>query len=222
MAESMSKRVSRLVSGGFNALVNAVEDASPKTVMQEAIREVEGAIDEVKAELGSAIASTHHATTRLAEENNKHTSLGEKIELAVKEGRDDLAETAIAQQLDIEAQIPVLEAAIEDGNSRQKELEQYVAALKAKKREMEEELLSFSASQKVASEGSPGHAGGKDVESKVDRASDAFDRVASRATGLPPGARANDRKSAAELAELDELARKNAIAERLAKIKDSK
>ena len=221
MAETMARRVSRLVSGGFNALVNAVEDASPTTVMEESIREIDKAIDEVRTELGESIAATHHTTNRLADETNKHTALGEKIELAVKSGRDDLAETAIAQQLDIEAQIPVLEAAIEDGTTRQKELEQYVAALKGKKREMEEELASFRSSRDAAVVTDSGETAASSVESKVERASDAFDRISSRATGLPSTARAGDRKSAADLVELDELARKNAVAERLAAIKDS-
>ncbi len=221
MAETMARRVSRLVSGGFNALVNAVEDASPTTVMEESIREIDKAIDEVRTELGETIAATHHTTNRLADETNKHTALGEKIELAVKSGRDDLAETAIAQQLDIEAQIPVLEAAIEDGGTHQKELEQYVAALKGKKREMEEELASFRSSRSAAVVTDSGETAASSVESKVERATDAFDRISSRATGLPPAARSGDRKSAADLAELDELARKNAIAERLAAVKGS-
>ena len=221
MAETMAKRVSRLISGGFNALVDAVEDASPATVMEEAIREVDKAVDEVRAELGEVIAATHHTTNRLADETNKHTALGEKIEVAVREGRDDLAETAIAQQMDIEAQIPVLEASIEDGKARQKELEQYVAALKGKRREMEEELSSFKASQNAPAATESGKGSGSNVEGKVDRATNAFDRVVNRATGLPGSSGAADRKTAAELAELDELARKNKIAERLAAIKGS-
>lgn len=221
MAETMAKRVSRLISGSVNALVNAVEDASPTTVMEESIRELDKAVDEVRSELGEVIASTHHTSNRLAEETNRHTALGEKIELAVKESRDDLAETAIAQQLDIEAQIPVLEAALEDGAARQKELEQYVAALKGKKREMQEELTSFRASQSAAVTTESGAPATSSVETKVERAADAFDRVSSRATGLPASARSSDRKSAAELAELDELARKHAIAERLAALKSS-
>lgn len=220
MNESMAKRVSRLVSGGFNAIVNAVEDAAPVTVMEEAIREVESAIDEVRAELGQVLANKHLASKRLAEETNKHTALGEKIELAVKEGRDDLAETAIAQQMDIEAQIPVLEAAIEDGSEKEKELEQFVAALKAKRREMEEELVHFKAAQKQGDSGSAS-APGSTVDSKLEGATSAFDRVVNRASGLPGMTSAEDRESAAKLAELDDLARKNAIRERLAAIKDS-
>ncbi len=221
MAESMAKRVSRLVSGGFNAMINAVEDAAPVTLMEEAIREVDSAIDEVRAELGQVIANKHLTNKRLVEENRKHAELGEKVELAVKEGRDDLAETGIAQQLDIEAKIPVLEASIVDDSETEKELESYVAALKAKRREMEEELASFKAAQKAPTGEASASAKGSDVDEKMDKATAAFDRVINRASGLPGMSGPEDRKSAAQLAELDELARSNAIKERLAKLKEN-
>ena len=219
MAETMARRVGRLISGSFNAMVDAVEGASPETVMEEAIREVDRAVDEVRAELGEVIAGTHHANKRLADETNKHTELGKKIELAVKEGRDDLAESAIAHQMDIEAKIPVLEAAIEDGKANEAELEKYVAALKAKRREMEEELDTFRSAKSESSVTTNGSPKGSDVDGKVDKASAAFDRVMGNATGVPGMSSPEDRKSAKDLAELDDLARKSAIAERLAKIK---
>ena len=219
MAETMARRVGRLISGSFNAMVDAVEGASPETVMEEAIREVDRAIDEVRAELGDVIAGTHHANKRLADETNKHTELGKKIELAVAEGRDDLAESAIAHQMDIEAKIPVLEAAIEDGKANEAELEKYIAALKAKRREMEEELDTFRSAKSESSSMSNGSPKGSDVDGKVDKASAAFDRVMNNATGVPGMSSPEDRKGAKDLAELDELARKSAIADRLAKIK---
>ena len=221
MAESMAKRVSRLVSGGFNAMVNAVEDAAPVTVMEEAIREVDSAVDEVRAELGQVIANKHLTNKRLVEENRKHAELGEKIELAVKEGRDDLAETGIAQQLDIEAKIPVLEASIIDDSEKEKELESFVAALKAKRREMEEELANFKDAQKAPTGETGTSAKGSKVDDKMEKATAAFDRVVNRASGLPGMSSPEDRKSAAQLAELDDLARKNAIQERLNKLKES-
>jgi phage shock protein A len=219
MAESIANRVGRLVSGGFNALVDAVENAAPETVMEQAIREVDSAIDEVRAELGRIIANKHLASNRLMEENRKHEEIGEKIQLAVTESRDDLAEAAVAQQMDIEAQIPVLEAAITDAGSQEKELEGYVAALKAKRREMEDELASFRASRESTPSADASGPKGNETQSKVERASSSFDRVIKRASGLPGMSGPEDRKSAAQMAELDELARKNRIQERLARIK---
>ena len=106
MAENIASRVGRLISGTANMLVDSVENAAPEMVMEEANREVDRAIDDVRAELGQVLSKQHMATRRLADENTKHSELSEKIEIALKQGRDDLAEPAVAQLLDIEAQIP--------------------------------------------------------------------------------------------------------------------
>jgi phage shock protein A len=223
MKENIAGRVSRIISGSINALIDAVENAAPETVMEEAIREIDGAIDEVRAELGRVIASKHLANTRLMEENRKHEELTEKIELAVQEEREELAEAAISKQMDIEVQIPVLESAIADGIAQEQELEGYISALQAKKREMQEELKSFRSSQaaagaaEAAQGGAASSSGG--VETKVAKAQAAFGRVMENATGVPSGADASDSAQAAKLAELEDLARQNRIKERLAAIK---
>ncbi len=223
MKESIASRVGRIISGSLNALVDAVENAAPETVMEEAIREIDGAIDEVRAELGRVVANKHLANQRLMEESRKHEDLSEKIELAVTEGRDDLAEAAIASQLDIEAQIPVLEATIADCGAQEKELEGYISALQAKKREMKDDLKSFRESRReadsVAASATGRAAGGSCVEVKVDKAESAYARVVENATGLIGRVGAGDAESAAKLAELDEMARRNRVNERLAAIK---
>jgi phage shock protein A len=219
MKEGLIARVGRIVSGSVHSLIDAIENAAPETVMEEAIREIDGAIDEVRAELGKVVAGKHLANTRLLETNQQHEELAAKIELAVKASREDLAEAAIARQLDLEAQIPVLEATINDAGAQEKELEGYIAALQAKKREMQEELRQFRTN--VTEAPSAGPAGGgsdAEVEGKVAKATSAFDRVVEKATGVP-GGQGTDRKSAVQVAELEELARKNRIQERLAAVK---
>lgn len=224
MKESLTSRVGRLISGSFNALIDAVENAVPETVMEEAIREIDGAIDEVRAELGRVVANRHLASTRLMDENRKHETLSENIELAVKESRDELAEAAIARQLDIEAQIPVLETTIAESTAKEKELESYISALQAKKREMQEELRLYreSVNESVAiATDSPqsSTAKGSAVETKVEKAGSAFDRVMEKATGMAVGRGNVDAKNAAMVAELEEMAHKNRIQERLASVK---
>jgi phage shock protein A len=224
MKERLIGRVGRIISGSFNSLIDVIENAAPETVMSEAIREIDAAIDDVRVELGRVVAGKHLANRRLMEENRKHEDLGEKIELAVKEGRDDLAEAAISQQIDIEAQIPILEATINDCGNNEKELEGYITALQAKKREMKEELRQFRESMKetVTSSSSFSDSGvevSSDVERKVTKAESAFERIAEKATGIPGGARTAGRQTATKLAELEEIARKNRIQERLAAIK---
>src|SRR5262245_54886193 len=150
MAESIGSRVGRIISGSVHALIDAVENAAPEIVMEEAIREVDEAIDEVRAELGRAAANKHLASSRLMEENRKHEELSANIETAVRDKRDDLATAAISRQFDIEAQIPVLETTISECQAREKELEGYIAALQAKKREMQDALRQYVASRQTA------------------------------------------------------------------------
>lgn len=220
MKEAIASRVGRLIAGSVNALVDAVENVAPEMVMEQALREIDGAADDVRTELGRVIATKHLATKRLAEENRKHEALGEQVEVAVAQAREDLAEAAIARQFDIEAQIPVLEAAITDAANQQKELEGYIAALTARRREMEQELAQFRAAQKqAAAAAAAGEAasGSGGAARKVAEAEQAFGRVMARNGGVPGSAAMG--ADAAKLAELEDLARKNRIQERLAEIK---
>ncbi|MGH1403935.1 MAG: PspA/IM30 family protein [Alphaproteobacteria bacterium] len=221
MAESISKRVGRIISGSINAVVDAVEDSAPEMVMEQAMREVDNAVEDVRVELGKVVASKHLANKRLSEKNKIHEELSEKIQLAVKEERDDLAEAGIEQQLDIEAQIPVLEHTIGECGDREQELEGFIGALKAKKREMQEELRSFRKAQEESGAASAGGSTGgtnATAQNKADQATSTFDRVLEKHSGLA-GVGGADTQKASQLAELEELARENRIKERLATLK---
>lgn len=222
MAESIASRVGRIVSGSVSALVAAVENAAPETVMAEAISEIDRAIDEVRFELGKVLSEKHLASTRLMKESQQHEELKEKIALALQEGRDDLAEAAAGRQIDIETQIPVLEQSVADCESREVELEGYVKALQAKKRLMKDELqevrnAAVEATQTTPSASSSAARTGSGVEQRVAHAESAFERVSESAMNV--AASRPDTGTAAQLAELDELARKNRIQERLAAAK---
>ncbi|MCB1844105.1 MAG: PspA/IM30 family protein [Halioglobus sp.] len=220
MSESLISRVSRIVSGSINQLIEAAENAAPETIMAQAMREVESAIADVRDELGRVKAQKHNASKRLLEESNRHETLAEQIKVAINEGREDLGEAAVSTQLDIEAQLPLIEKTIADCAEREGELQHYVLALQARLREMQAELdqmkktrdtISGSGESAVASEAGTGN-----VDRAVERANSVFDRVAGRATGTPAGAAATD---PAKLAELEELARRNRVKERLEQLK---
>lgn len=225
MAEGLVSRVTRLVSGSVNSIVDAVENVAPETVMKEAIREVERAIDDVRAELGLAAANKHHANKRLMEASAKHESLGEQIEVAVGEGRDDLAEAAISRQLDLEAQIPMLERALTEAGERETELEGYVTALQGRKREMEADLQTYISTRADSAEPGIGASGaggsGRGAESRADKAESAFNRVLAGQTGIA-GSGSADRETSAKLAELESISRDNRVKERLAALKATK
>jgi phage shock protein A len=218
MSESLAMRVKRLVSGGANMIVAAVEAMAPEMVMDEAIREIDRAVGDVRSELGQVLTRQYHATQRLAAENERHESLKEKIRIALKEGRDDLAEAGVAQLLDIEAQIPVLEATAIETRSAQTELESFIAALQARKREMIAERNAYGSaksSAEAAAESAP-----SSVRQRVQNAQSAFDRVMDGAGGMTLGGAVADPKTAKVNAELEELTRRNRIKERLAALKE--
>lgn len=218
MAEGLINRVKRLVSGSVNSIVDAVENAAPETVMKEAIREIDSAIDEVRDQLGLAIANKHHANKRLMEASAKHEELTEKLRLAVDQNRDDLAEAAIARQLDLEAQIPILEDALKDASAEETEFESYISALTGRRREMEEDLQTYLASRPIGTDAAASGAKSAAPDRKVENAETAFNRVLRGATGVP-GTAGADRDTAAKLAELEQISRDNRIKERLAAVK---
>ncbi|MDK4651093.1 PspA/IM30 family protein [Kingella kingae] len=221
MSESLARRVGRLVSGGFHAVLDAAENCAPEAVMQENVRELERAIDEVRTELGKVLAQKHLTAKKLADENNQHETLAEQIALAVQSGRDDLAQAGIAQQLDIEARVPVLENSLADLGSQERELDAFVAALLAKQREMQAALHDWQRSQ-AAAIGVTLNGTSADKIAQIARAAsksgDSFNRVMQRQGGVPVAEQTN----AAALQDLADLSRKAQIEARLAALKPGK
>src|SRR5215510_796306 len=171
VTDSIASRVTRVIGGSVHALLDAVEDALPEATMAQAIREVDQAIDEVRAELGRVEAVKHVATSGLNKLNNENETLAGQVELALQKGDETLARAGIAKQVDIEDQIPVLQRSLQDAIDRGKELEGFIAALLAKKREMESALQDFLAARATAAAPGPSvSASSGTTQGKVDRA----------------------------------------------------
>lgn len=202
MAVTLHNRVSQIIVGSAHALLDKVEDQAPEAMMEQAIRKVEGVIDDVRTELGRAAANRHLAQQQHADLSVRHLEFTTKAEEAIALQREDLGRVAVTQQLSIEAQIPIIKAILTDITAKEKELSGYVDALIAKKREMEEALTQFIASRKVVS--APGStAAGNTTQVTVDKASDSFERVFRRHSGM---ALLTQKISADETAKLQELA----------------
>ena len=219
MSETLSRRVGRLVSGGFHALIDAAENLAPEAVMNESIREIERAVDEVRAELGKMLAQKHLAAKKMADESNRHEAIDANLQAAVDAGRDDLAEAGIAEQMDIEARLPILENTIADCAAQEKEFESFIAALQAKKREMQQQLQDWRAAQQSMSTGKTAGGNGSDlnrIARDAEKSGNAFDRVMGRQNSVHSS---TDAAQLAKLKELEDLSRNNRIAERLAALK---
>lgn len=220
MADTLRTRVARVIAGGAHALLDKIEDAAPVAMLEQSVREVDAIIDEVRTELGRIAANRHLAQQQHLNLNREHEQLTTSIDTALADTRDDLAKTAISRQLDIEAQLPILETSLAELGMQEKEMSGYVDALLGKKREMEAAVRDFEASRRAA-ETSVAMAGKgtNSVGAKLSAAQSSFDRTYQRQTGLSPAARGSTMEQAGKLKELNDLVRDNKIAERLAALK---
>ena len=212
MSETLARRVGRLVSGGFHAILDAAENLAPEAVMNENIREIERAIDEVRSELGKVLVQKHLATKKMADESNRHETLQADIQEALKANRDDLAEIGVAEQMDIEAHCA----------AQEKELEGFIVALQAKRREMQQAVQDWKQSQTQAATHGKGRDGStlNQILRNTEKTANAFDRLMGRQTGLHMAGR--DPSQLAKLKDLEEVSRTNRIKERLAQLKTAK
>jgi phage shock protein A len=211
--ESALKRIGRVIAGMTNLAIDAAEGVNPEAVIAQAIREIDAAADEVRADLGRATAERHRLDARGRQLREEKQELDRQIRTALDAARDDLAEAGIARQVDIEAQVGVLDRLLAEADEKIAQLGQTLDAVAASRREAEQTRASYRASQgAAASAGAAGGAGGGGAMNKVARAQAA----AARVTGVPAGAAQTD---AAALAELAELAREREVKSRLARLK---
>jgi phage shock protein A len=220
MTDTLRQRVSRVIASGAHALLDKIEDAAPVAVMEQSAREVEVIADEVRSELGHTVANRHLAQQQHLNLNKEHELLGVSISHALEIDREDLAKPAIARQIDIEVQLPVLESSLADLGAQEKELAGFVDALMGKKREMLAAARDFENSRKSAESATLRDANLSSTAGvKLHNAQTAFDRTYQRQTGLDSLSRGTSLEQAAKLKELGDMVRENKINERLAALK---
>jgi phage shock protein A len=139
------------------------------------------------------------------------------VETALERGEEALARAGIERQTLIDDQTPVLQRSLSEQQERARELEGYITALLAKRREMEDAFQEFLAAR-AQTAASASTAPRIDQGSRVQNAQTTFDRVLARQTGVT-GLTTQNNGDAQKLKELQELARRNRIDERLAQLK---
>jgi phage shock protein A len=223
MADTLRTRVARVIAGGAHAVLDKLEDAAPVAMLEQSVREVEQVTDDVRSELGRVVANRHLAQQQHLHLNKEHDALSASLATALAEGRDDLAKPAIARQIDIEAQLPILESSLSQLAQEEKEMSGFVDALMGKKREMEKAIRDFEASRRAAESAATAKgSAGSTAQARVQTAQSAFDRTYQRQTGLDAAGRGATLEQAAKLRELNDLVRDNKINERLAALKAAK
>ena len=218
MAEAIFARVSRIFSAKVEDAVDRMEQAGGETVMREAVREADRAIDEVKAQLEATMARRLQAARQQLMLAKRVEELTAKAKFALDEGREDLAEAALSRQLDLEAQNGKLDETQAQARTEETRLEEGLTALKSRKAQMEEALAAYAIAQREAAVGGDGKTRPeRSAEKKVDAAEQAFNRAMQGAGGL--GLTRTDADTINRVAEIDGLQKSAAVTERLAALK---
>jgi phage shock protein A len=218
MSDSIFVRVQRVVTGGVGTALDAAERLSGTSVMRQAIRDMDCAMEKARAEGEGARARRLQAAHRLQECRKQLATLKEQARFALGKDRLDLAEAAIARQIDVEAQIAALAKAETEAAAAERRLEESAAELKLRRGQMYDELRRFEAAQRAGTSGddAPGSLDSR-LQRQAERAQEAFERAMDSAGGLN-GGRASP-EAAAKVAELEALQKEAAIAERLAALR---
>jgi len=128
-----------IVSSNINAMLDRAED--PEKLIKLMIREMEDTLVEIKAACAGVMAGSKKAQRQLDAIEERVQFWGEKAELAVQKGRDDLARQALvekrryAQRLDsLEIEIKEHEVLIEQYHTDIHQLEEKLKAARDKQR----------------------------------------------------------------------------------------
>lgn len=215
--ESALRRIGRVIAGMTNLAIDAAEGVSPEAVITQAIREIDAAADEVRAELGKATAERHRLDARRQQLLQEKAQLDARVGMALDGNRDDLAEVGIARQVDIEAQVGVLDRLLAETDEKIAQLGQTVDAVAASRREAEQTRKDFQASQSdnAAAVAPLARNTASGAMSKVARARAATARV----TGVPASPATGDAQALAELADME---RDREVKARLARLKSGR
>jgi hypothetical protein len=209
--EGILSRMGRLIAGAANAAIDRIEDTNKVAVVEQALREIDAAAEEARADIGRSRAEEYRITTRRDEIGRSINELDEKIRTALDSGRDDLAKAGVARQLDLEAQIGALDKALADARAHLEEGQQALHAVLGARREAEARLLELKKSLDYHPDDPASRRKHGSATAHANRAAAAVTRV----TGVPSGRNA----ASADLDELDRLHREQAIAARLARFK---
>jgi phage shock protein A len=219
MAEPIFMRVRRMISASVEDVVDAMERAGGTSVMREAIREVDRAVDEVRAEQEAARTRRLQAVRQQKMFRDKLSGLEEKARFAMGENRDDLAEAAVSRQLEFEAQAERLDRVQAEAAEEERRLDECLTTLNTRKERMQEELAAFESARRDAALGGDGPTRpGRRAEGRVQQAEEAFDRAMAGVGGIS-GVSRTDPQASAKVAEIDAMQKSAIIAQRMAALR---
>ena len=214
MSDKLLTRVTRLISGIAHNAMSQAEQAAAIPVMEQAIRDIDDAMKDVRAEIGKSEATKYNVQRRRDELQREHDSLNDKIAVALNEGAEELAEAGAGRQIDIENQLALLRRTEADSKEDIAKLSDSLHALQASRREAQGRLRDLkSAANSAGGSSAPKRSSSSKAADAIENAQ----RLGEDLTGVPGDGQISHK----DLDDLAELHRQNAIRERLAKHKAS-
>ncbi len=217
-SEGILQRIGRLIAGYTHMAIDKAENLDRPAMVEQMIREIDGAADQARTELGRATAEQHRINSRKAEIERETDGLQEKVAVALREGRDDLARAGVSRSIDLEAQTAALDSALRDVEERIADGRKAMLAVAAAREDAQARLRDLRRSESAPA-GAGGSGAGGGTVSATDRAARTSAAIA-RLTGV-----AADRQGGTDPAGLDELERlhrERQIEDRLAALKKHK
>lgn len=215
MADTILTRVGRLIAGFSNAALDSVEGRDRLVVAEQALREIDGVIEEARAGVGRIESERYRADQRRQQLEKDLEDLKLKIGTALDQNREDLARPAVARILDIETQISALVVTLADIDERlQTERDALNAAL-ATRRDAELRVQTLR-NPKQARPDLAGYDRGPNEAAQRERKLEGSLRAIDRATGL------QTLKGGESIEELENLHRQSEIDKRLAELKQGR
>ena len=129
-----------IISSNINAMLDRAED--PEKLIKLMIREMEDTLVEIKAACAGVMASSKKTQRQLAAVEERVQFWGEKAELAVQKGRDDLARQALVEKRRYSQRLDSLDMELKEHDDL---IEQYHTDI----RQLEEKLKAARDKQRI-------------------------------------------------------------------------
>ncbi|MBI2906878.1 MAG: PspA/IM30 family protein [Chloroflexi bacterium] len=141
-------RVSTILRANINDLLDQAED--PEKMLNQIARDMADAIKQAKGQVTETIAQQNLIRSNLEKSRELAAQWGEKAELAVSKGKDDLAKEALRRKRDYEANSKVYETQLAAQTQTVEKLKTDLAALESKYGELQRNKEALIARHKVA------------------------------------------------------------------------
>jgi phage shock protein A len=218
MENRLRDRIARVLTSTAYSLVDKIEGLNEEGILEAAIREVDGAIEEVHTAQGESLARKHHVTKAIERLTQERNRLEEEAETAVRTGREDLAVAGLSRMDDIERQLPELESQMLDHKAEADRLGQSLESLKGRRTQMSDDLLGLRRTRAQTS-AATGHPSGLTAHLKAERAENAFNDRYAKATGTDRSTLHAREAEQARLRDLSAVSRDNRVQLRLEQLK---